>query len=117
MEDKLYYYSAVVRGVYDGDTFIADVDLGLSTWRCGGKFRLHRIKSANIRGHHITEGLKVRNFLKKLIEGEKVIIKTIKQKKGRYVAEVWVVYEGRVINVNDFLVEKGYAQYVQNNEK
>jgi endonuclease YncB( thermonuclease family) len=39
-------------------------------------------------------------------------IKDKREKYGRYLAEIWLIGEdGTAINLNDLIVEKGYAVY------
>jgi micrococcal nuclease len=115
MKDNLYYYRALVVSVYDGDTCTVDIDLGLNTWVRGEKLRLYRINTPELRGVERPEGLKSRDFLREQIDGQKIIIQTIKDKKGkfgRYLAEIWLPgSDGDLININDLLVEKGFADY------
>jgi micrococcal nuclease len=115
MLENLYHYRAMVVYIYDGDTCTVDIDLGLNTWVRGEKLRLYRINAPELRGAERPEGLKSRDFLREQIDGEKVVIQTIKDKKGkygRYLAEIWrVSVEGEAININDLMVEKGFAVY------
>ena len=115
MKENLYHYRATVVSVYDGDTCTVDIDLGLNTWVRGEKLRLYRINAPELRGVERPEGLKSRDFLREQIDGKKIIIQTIKDKKGkfgRYLAEVWLpVADGEMININDLLVEKGFAEF------
>lgn len=115
MEENLYHYRALVVSVYDGDTCTAEIDLGLHTWVRGEKLRLNRINAPELRGAERPEGLKARDFLRAQIEGQKIIIQTIKDQKekyGRYLAEVWLPLEdGSLRNINDWMVENGLAEY------
>ena len=115
MKENLYHYRATVTDVYDGDTCTVDIDLGLNTWVRGEKLRLYRINAPELRGVERPEGLKSRDFLREKIEGQKVIIQTIKdqrEKFGRYLAEIWLpLEEGEPININDWLVKEGFAIY------
>jgi len=117
MQISLFCYRAKITSVYDGDTCTADIDLGLSTWVHGEKLRLYRINTPELRGPEREQGIIARDFVRNLILGKEVIVQTIVDKKGkfgRYLAEIWVVAdEGRWINVNDHLIEKGYAEYYQ----
>ena len=49
------------------------------------------------------------------IEGKKVLIQTIKDRKekfGRYLAEIWLeADDGSRVNINDLLVQQGHAIY------
>jgi micrococcal nuclease len=101
--------------VYDGDTCTVDIDLGLSTWIRGEKIRLYRINAPELRGAEREAGLQARDFLRGQIEGKKVLIQTIKDRKekfGRYLAEIWLeADDGSRVNINDLLVQQGHAIY------
>ena len=113
MKEKLYFYSAYVTKVYDGDTCTVDIDLGLHTWIRGEKIRLARIDAPEIRGEEREKGLLSRDYLRHLILDKNVFIETIKDKKGkfgRYIGEIWVADEnGEYFNVSDRMLSEGYA--------
>ena len=115
VENNLYHYRATVQSVYDGDTCTVDIDLGLSTWVHSEKLRLYRINAPEVRGAEREEGLRSRDFLRELIDGKAIVVQTIKDRKGkygRYLAEIWLAGEdGEWININDLIVQEGYAQY------
>ena len=115
MEEGLYHYRAVVRKVYDGDTITVDIDLGLGSWIHGENLRLYRINAPEVRGTERQAGLRSRDFLRSQIMGKEVIIQTVKDKKGkygRYLADIWLKdYSGNWVNINDLLVQQGYAVY------
>lgn len=118
LKARLYYYAAVVRKVYDGDTITVDLDLGLSVWRHGQKIRFWRVNTPELRGPERERGLMVRDFVRERVLGKTVLIRTILDKRGsdrsgkfgRLLGEV--LYEdaaGTVTNLNDELMAKGYA--------
>lgn len=115
MEKDLYFYRGKVVYVYDGDTITVDIDLGLKVFVHGEKIRLSRINTPEIRGEERPEGLKARDYLRKIIMNKSIFIETIKDKKGkygRYLGEIYLPDEtGKLINVNDLLVENGFAKY------
>lgn len=115
MKANLYHYRAVVRSVYDGDTCTVDIDLGLGAWIHGEKLRLYRINAPEVRGAERQAGIQSRDFLRGQIDGREILLQTVKDKKGkygRYLAEIWLLSEaGDWINVNDLMVEQGYAVY------
>lgn len=114
MKNVLYQYKAFVTSVYDGDTCTVDIDLGLHIWARSEKIRLLRINAPEIRGKGRKKGLRSRDFLRELIMDKEIIIGTFKDKKGkygRYLGEIWLPLEGEILNVNDLLVEEGYAEY------
>lgn len=117
METSLYHYRAVIREVYDGDTCTVDIDLGLGSWVHGEKIRLYRINAPEVRGPERPAGLRSRDFLRGKILGKEVLIQTTKDRKGkfgRYLADIWLKDKnGNWINVNDLLVQQGYAVYKQ----
>lgn len=109
-EEDLYIYKAKITSVYDGDTVTADIDLGFHIWAHGEKLRLHRINTPEVRGVERPQGLVSRDWLRKKILGKDVLIRTIKDKKGkygRYLAEIFL--DGT--NINDQLVKEGLAEY------
>ena len=81
----------------------------------GEKLRLYRINAPEVRGPERPEGLKSRDFLREQIDGKQIIIQTVKDKKGkygRYLADIWLPVDGdEMVNINDLLVEKGFAEY------
>ena len=108
----LYCYLAVVTAVYDGDTITVDIDLGLSTQRVGESIRLAHINTPEVRGAEREKGLISRDWLREKIMGKTIIIKTLKDKKGkygRYLGEIYLDGE----NINDALVKAGLAVYKQ----
>ncbi len=115
MKPSLYNYKAIVKSVYDGDTCNVDIDLGLHTWIKDEKLRLNRINAPEITGKQKKSGVKSRDFLRSIILDKTVFIQTIKDKKekyGRYLAEIWIIDEKeKLINVNDLMVNKGFAKY------
>ncbi len=117
MNGNLYHYKAYITSVYDGDTCTADIDLGLGIYAKKEKLRLSRINAPEVRGEERPMGLLSRDFLREKIDGKQVIIQTIKDKKGkygRYLAEILLVDEDEnIVNVNDLLVESGFAEYAE----
>jgi len=114
MHDSLYHYRARVVSVYDGDTCTVNIDLGLHAWIHEEKLRLARINAPELVGVEKPAGLAARDFLRSLIDGKEIYIKTIKDKQekyGRYLAEIFVEQNGTWTNVNDQMVQNGHAAY------
>lgn len=112
--EQLFNYRAQVISVYDGDTCTVDIDLGLHMWLRGEKLRLFGINAPEVRGVQRPEGLKSRDFLRELIEGKEIMIRTVKDKKGkygRYLGELFIEQNGEYISVIDALVTAGHAKY------
>jgi len=115
MEENLYHYWAYVIRVYDGDTIHVDIDLGLKNCKKDEKIRLARINAPELRGDERNAGIKSRDFLENLILEKFVLLQTKKDRKGkwgRYIGEIWLKMDDQWVNVNDLLVEKGFAVYV-----
>ena len=105
----LYQYKAVITEVYDGDTVTARIDLGFNV-SITEKLRLDGINTPEVRGSERPLGLISRDRLRDKILGREVIVKTLKDKKGkygRYIAEI--MYQGE--SVNHWLVSEGLAVY------
>ncbi len=122
IQASLYHYAADVISVYDGDTITVDIDLGMNLWKKGEHLRLWRINTPEVRGESRTEGLKVRDYVRSLVEGRQVLLRTILDKRGddttekygRLLAEVLVpeVVNGVIvsyINLNEDLLQRGFA--------
>jgi micrococcal nuclease len=111
---ELYHYTAEVQSVYDGDTCRVDIDLGLGIWLRNEKLRLVRINAPEMTGPDKALGVASRDFLRGLIDGQEVIIETVKDQRGkygRYLAEIWIGQDEVWSNVNDALVAAGHAVY------
>jgi len=107
---QLYFYRAFVSKVYDGDTITVDFDLGLCIASCRQKIRLYGINTPELRGtdEEKKKGYAARDFLSELILDQNVILRTHKDKTGKYGGWLAVVYLDE-ININELLIEQGYA--------
>lgn len=106
-----YTYKATVVKVYDGDTITVDVDLGFGVWLTNQKMRLFGIDTPEVRGKEREEGLIVRDWLRGRILHREIVIKTHKDRKGKYgrwLAEVW--FDGVSIN-NEMLETRRACKY------
>lgn len=104
----MYQYNATILSVYDGDTVTAEVDLGFSV-KFKIKLRLSNIDTPEIRGQEREFGLIAKQRVVDLVEGKQVVIKTQKDKTGkygRYLAEI-ITQDG--VNINELLIEEGLA--------
>jgi len=107
---SLYTYRAHVSKVYDGDTITVTIELGFNAALKGEKLRLFGINAPEVRGDSKPEGIKSRDWLRNRILNKDIVIKTIKDKKGKYGRYLAVIYLGDV-NINDELVSNGFAVY------
>ena len=110
LADSLYTYRAVITSVYDGDTVTADIDLGMKIWLRSERLRLWGIDTPELnRGTKRQAARQTRDFLRSQILGQKVIIKTIRDRKGKYGRYLAVIYKGQV-NINDLMISESYAR-------
>jgi micrococcal nuclease len=104
----LFYYNATVESVYDGDTITCTIDCGFNMFMKKQKIRLTGIDTAEIRGDTREEGIIVRDIVRKKILGKQVVLKTEKDRKGKYGRYIATVYlDG--CDINQWLIEQGYA--------
>lgn len=107
----LYVYRAEIVRVIDGDTVVADIDLGFRTWRRGERLRLARIDAPEKTGATREAGLAAAQALENRLNGEDVFICTIQDKQGsfgRYLAEIYVGPDHE--NINDWMMGAGWAE-------
>ena len=105
----MYEYKATVTKVYDGDTITVDFDLGFGILIRKQKIRLLGVNTPEVRGTEKPQGIISRDALRQRILGKVVIIKTSKDKKGKYgrwLAEVFIGEE----NINQWLITEGYGK-------
>lgn len=125
----MYKYNAQVVSVYDGDSITVDIDLGFGIIYKNQKIRLADINAPEIRGEEREAGLISRDALRKKILFKNVILLTQKDRKGkygRYIGTIEVIettdilnedgypdaIDVQQININDWLVENGFAKKV-----
>tara|TARA_R110000803_G_scaffold62251_1_gene122489 strand:- start:1203 stop:1532 length:330 start_codon:yes stop_codon:yes gene_type:complete len=104
----MYEYNAEVKKAYDGDTITVDFDLGFGIILSNQKIRLVGIDTPEIRGASREQGLISRDRLRERILGKKVIIKTTKDRKGKYGRWLGEVFLGDE-NINQWLLNEGLA--------
>ena len=113
MIDQIYHYKAHVVYVYDGDSVTVDIDLGFNTWMRNQKIRFYGIDTPELRGEERQDGLIARDRLRDLIDDKEIIIKSYKDKSGKYgrwLATIFIQNEnGDYTNINDLLLNEGLA--------
>lgn len=109
----MYEYRAKVTHVVDGDTVDVAIDLGLDVWT-HQRLRLYGINSAELRGAERTDGQAAKHHLESLLEQyAPITVSTIKDtrgKYGRYLAVLWGVTPGGLIDLNRRMIDDGHAQ-------
>jgi len=108
----MFEYHATVLKVVDGDTIDVMVDLGMGVHR-KERLRFSRINAWETRGEHKEKGKLAKARVAELIPvGDKILIKTQKDKKGkygRYIAEIFILDSVMSVNLNDLLLNEGHA--------
>lgn len=102
-----YTYAATVVRVIDGDTLYANVDLG---------FRMTiqitvRLLGINTPELNTDEGKRARDYMR-MLEGQKIVLKTHKDPKDKYGRWLGEIYSNGE-NINSLLVVMGYAVRVK----
>lgn len=115
----LYTYRAEIVRVIDGDTVVANVDLGFDVWLRDMRLRLAGIDAPE---RNTTGAEKATTALTTRIEGEDVYICSIKAKRsddetkdgfGRYFA----VIHHKGWNINEWLLKSGLVcEYIEKQE-
>lgn len=113
-----YTYDVEVVSVYDGDTIRVNIDLGFGMKWCGDngkgvKIRLYGINTPELRGEERELGLKSKQALIDLLEGKRVVLKTIKDKTGkygRYLGILYILDGDEWVDINQTLINEGYAK-------
>jgi micrococcal nuclease len=109
----MFEYRATVTAVYDADTITVSVDLGFRCWLKKIKIRLYGIDAPEMRGVERPEGIVSRDWLRERILNKQVVLKTYKDKTGKYGRWLARIYidEGAIRKcINEELVELGLAE-------
>ena len=110
----LYQYKAEIVRVIDGDTVVADIDLGFNTWRRDEHLRLFGIDSPERKKPTMEAWREAKLALAGRVEGEQVIICTIKNRRGareqtgKYGRYLVNIYDGDEL-INDWMLQQGHA--------
>lgn len=105
----MYEYKAKILSVYDGDgVYHANVDMGMNLFQ-RKSLRLYGVDTPEIRGTHKDAGYVVRDVVRIIIQDKDIIIKTHKDKTGKY-GRLLVDIIIDDMNLSDYLISIGYAK-------
>jgi micrococcal nuclease len=115
----MYHYKAKVESIVDGDTMDVVIDLGfkMTTFQ---RIRLAKIDtpetySVKRDSEEYKKGMAAKQYVMQRIADNKnqIELETEKDtgKYGRYIGTIWLADSEK--SLNDELVEKGFARYVQ----
>ena len=106
---EAYIYKGKVTRVIDGDTIDVDLDLGFNI-HYKQRFRLYGINAPEVRGIEKVAGKASKEALKQMIAGKSVLIRTYKDKKGKYGRYLAYIYShDDKICINDEMIRQGHA--------
>lgn len=111
--EPAYLYRAVVVRVVDGDTIDVDIDLGFYVWIRKQRIRLIGIDAPETRGESRPEGLAATEYLTSLINGQAIILRTVKGSDGgdrddSFGRWLGTIYHGDM-DVNAEMIRAGHA--------
>lgn len=91
----------------------ADIDAGFGIWLSKQHFRLYGINTPEMKGTDKQRATAARDALRGLVEGKEITVRThkdVKEKFGRWLAEVYVRQsDNSELYVNEYMVRQGYA--------
>ena len=110
----MYEYKALVTRVVDGDTFDCNVDLGMYVHLNNIRIRVLNVDTYEKFGSTKELGTKIRDYMKSLLEGKEVIIRSYKPDAdlyidsfGRWLADIRFGDEFNT-NLAEFLIEHNF---------
>lgn len=106
----LYHYAATCQRVIDGDTFVADIDLGTGVFR-RAHVRIVGFDAPEIHGATAILGQEARTALLSLIGHVPLRLVTKKDALSfeRYLARVWIEEDGVLSDVAEIMIGMGHG--------
>lgn len=110
LDNFRWFYIVTIQSVYDGDSITVEFDFGLNFFAKRQKLRLYGIDAPEVKGEERPEGLVSRDYVREILpKGKRVVIETIKDKKGKYGRWLAIVHVDDIV-LNAKLVEEGLAE-------
>jgi len=115
----MYQYKAEVVKIVDGDTIDVVIDLGFKI-TTNQRIRMARINTPetyNVKkdSEEYQKGMAAKQYVEQRLAANKNEInletEKVTEKYGRYIGTIWLA--DSTVSLNDELVEKGFAMYVQ----
>ena len=115
----MYHYKAKVERIVDGDTIDVVIDLGfkITTFQRVRMAKINTPETFNVKkdSEEYFKGLTSKQYVEQRIaaNNNEIELETEKvtEKYGRYIGTIWLA--DSKTSLNDELVEKGLAKYVQ----
>lgn len=108
----MYTYNAIIVRVVDGDTVIADIDLGFNIWQRKQSIRLSGINAPELKGSTLEAGKESKKFLENMVLSKRVILRTEKDRKekyGRLLGNIQIEEDKNMIEINRKMIAEGHA--------
>jgi micrococcal nuclease len=108
----MYTYNAIIVRVVDGDTVIADIDLGFNIWQRNQSIRLSGINAPELKGSTLEAGKESKKFLENMVLSKRVILRTEKdhkEKYGRLLGNIQIEEDKNMIEINRKMIAEGHA--------
>jgi|TARA_R110000824_G_scaffold73763_4_gene187809 micrococcal nuclease len=108
-----FIYNCTLVRIIDGDTLVADLDLGFGVWLRDQRVRLHNINTPESRTRNTEEkklGLLAKARLSALVR-TKFLMKTEKDERGKFGRILGTPLTQDGVSVCQKLVEEGHARW------
>lgn len=109
----MYEYKATVKRIIDGDSLILDIDLGFYMFMNETKIRLYGLDTPEMASEdpllRLQAVLATRYLFDNLQVGEKVIIKTVLDKREKYGRLLATIITKEGLNINEGLIQNKLA--------
>lgn len=109
----MYEYKATVKRIIDGDSLILDIDLGFYMFMNETKIRLYGLDTPEMNSEdpllRLQAVLATRYLFDNLQIGEKVIIKTVLDKREKYGRLLATIITKDGLNINEGLIQNKLA--------
>lgn len=121
IKDTLYTYRCKLIRVIDGDTILAQIDLGFDTWSIK-TIRLLGIDTPEIRTKNLEEktfGIIAKDEVIKILnkyknENDEIYFYLKSNKYDNFGRSLGIVYTEDDLNLNSYLLENGFAEKYTN---
>ena len=109
----MYEYKATVKRIIDGDSLILDIDLGFYMFMNETKIRLYGLDTPEMNSEdpllRLQAIMATRYLFDNLQVGEKVVIKTILDKREKYGRLLATIIKKDGLNINEGLIQNKLA--------
>lgn len=109
----MYEYKATVKRIIDGDTLVLDIDLGFYMFMNETKIRLYGLDTPEMNSEdpllRLQAIMATRYLFDNLQVGEKVVIKTVLDKREKYGRLLATIIKKDGLNINEGLIQNKLA--------